>query len=56
MGGGADTNFTKGEGIFDYYKSEIKSLYELGEYIRDALIGAMQSIDWDSIYEKARNF
>lgn len=56
VGGGADTNFTKGEGIFDYYKSEIKSLYELGEYIRDALIGAMQSIDWDSIYEKARNF
>jgi hypothetical protein len=55
-GGGTDTNFTKGEGIFDYYKSEIKSLYELGEYIRDALIGAMQSIDWDSIYEKARNF
>jgi hypothetical protein len=56
VGGGTDTNFTKGEGIFDYYKSEIKSLYELGEYIRDALIGAMQSIDWDSIYEKARNF
>lgn len=55
-GGGTDTNFTKGEGIFDYYKSEIKSLYDLGEYIRDALIGAMQSIDWDSIYEKARNF
>ena len=55
-GGGTDTNFTKGEGIFDYYKSEIKSLYELGEYIRDALIGAMQSIDWDSIYEKAQNF
>lgn len=55
-GSGTDTNFTKGEGIFDYYKSEIKSLYELGEYIRDALIGAMQSIDWDSIYEKARNF
>ena len=42
--------------IFKDFESNIKNLYQLGEYIRDALIGAMQSIDWDSIYEKARGF
>lgn len=28
----------------------------VGECIRDELIGAMESIDWDSIYQKASNF
>ena len=42
--------------IFKDFESNIKNLYQLGEYIRDALIGAMQSIGWDSIYEKARGF
>ena len=42
--------------IWKDFESNIKDLYQLGEYIRDALIGAMESIDWDSVYEKARNF
>lgn len=44
------------ESIFDYYKSTIDDLEELGEYISSALTSAMLNIDWDSIYEKARNF
>ncbi len=57
-GGAGDIGqFVKtGESIFEEFKSEIDSLYELGTYIRDALIGAMESIDWESVYEKARNF
>lgn len=42
--------------IFEEFESEIDSLYELGEYIGDALIESMQSIDWDSVYEQAREF
>lgn len=42
--------------IFEEFESEIDSLYELGEYIGEALIKSMQSIDWDSVYEQAREF
>lgn len=42
--------------IFEEFESEIDSLYELGEYIGDALIESMQSIDWDSVYEQAEGF
>ena len=54
--GGAKGSLVKTDTIFDKYKSDIDSLYELGEYIGDALSKAMESIDWDSVYEKARNF
>ena len=64
-GSGSDAGGTSGAGggklvqtdtIWKDFESNIKDLYQLGEYIRDALIGAMESIDWDSVYEKARNF
>ena len=55
-GGAGGGQWTKTETIWEDYKSEIDSLYELGEYIGNALIAAMQSIDWDAVYEKARNF
>lgn len=64
-GGGAGTagagagdigEWKKGESLFEKYKSDIDSLYELGEYIGNALIGAMQGIDWDRVYSKAGNF
>lgn len=51
--GGAEVAIKKTEGMFESF---IDDLYGLGEYIRDALIGAMESIDWDSVYEKARGF
>lgn len=54
-GGGAG-GLVKTDTIWKDFESNIKDLYQLGEYIRDALIGAMESIDWDSVYEKARNF
>lgn len=57
-GGGAagDGKWTQGNSIIKQFESEIDSLYKLGQYIGDALSEAMESIDWDSIYEKARNF
>ena len=38
------------------FESEIDTLRELGEYIGDALADALESIDWDKVYEKARKF
>lgn len=56
-GGGAGSGgLVKTDTIWKDFESNIKDLYQLGEYIRDTLIGAMESIDWDSVYEKARNF
>ena len=54
-GGNSDvtTQLKQTTGLFE---SEIDNLYELGEKIRDALIRAMDNIDWDSIYKKAANF
>ena len=42
--------------IFKDYESSINDLFTLGRTISDTLTSAMQSIDWDSIYEKARGF
>ena len=59
--GGADANGLGGQwvetdSLLDKYKSDIDSLYELGEYIGKALTDAMNNIDWEKVYEKARNF
>lgn len=54
--GGSGGQWVKQDSIFDDYKSSIDSLYGLGEYIGNALKGAMDSIKWDEIYEKARGF
>lgn len=48
--------WVKGEGLLEKYESEIDSLYELGEYIGKVLTDAMNSIDWEKVYEGARNF
>lgn len=55
-GGGASGGLVQVDTIFKDYESQIRSLRELGSYISDALSDAMESIDWDSIYSKARNF
>ena len=55
-GDGLDGNLVKVDTIFKDYESEINSLYELGEYIGNALTNAMNSIDWDKVYAGARNF
>ena len=58
-GGGAGSandvtaSIKKTKGLFE---SEIDNLFELGEYISKTLQNAMDNIDWNSIYEKARGF
>ena len=53
---GSGGQWTKQDSIFEDYKSSIDSLYGLGEYIGNALKGAMDDIKWNEIYEKARGF
>ena len=55
-GGATGGQWVEQDSLFKEFESEIDTLYELGETIRDALIGAMESIDWKSVYEKARGF
>ena len=55
-GTGADFQIEKMKSWFEEYKSSIQTLYGLGKYISDALSDAMESINWDDIYKKARNF
>lgn len=54
--GGGGGKWVPGESILKKFESEIDSLYELGAYIGKTLTDAMNSIDWDAIYGKARNF
>ena len=56
---GAEANggrWTERESIWKNFTSDIDSLFKLGRYISDTLASAMESIDWDAIYEKARGF
>lgn len=48
---GAALKRTKG-----LFESNIDSLLELGRYISDTLSKALESINWEKIYEKARNW
>lgn len=47
--------WVKDEALLDY-ESELDTLYKLGTYIGETLSKAMESIDWDSVYQSARNF
>lgn len=55
-GGTLGGNWIQGDSLLKQYESEIDTLYKLGEYIGKTLTDAMDSIDWESVYEKARNF
>lgn len=56
-GSGADGgNWIQNESLWEKYTSSIDSLQGIGNYIRDTLIKAMESIDWESVYEKTRGF
>lgn len=48
--------WTETESIFEEFESKIDNLFELGNYVRDSLISVMDSIDWETVYEKARGF
>lgn len=57
VGGISDVgDWVRTDGILDEFKSEIDSLYELGEYINQVLTDTLKGIDWESIYENARGF
>ena len=53
---GAQGQIVPAETIFKDYESNIKNLEQLGNKIRDSLIGALDSIQWENVFEKARNF
>lgn len=54
IGGGSTPVVTGGE--FTVPESPVKDWFDLGRTISDALAKMLESIDWASIYEKARNF
>jgi phage-related protein len=53
---GYQANLVKTDSLLQKYESEIDTLRKLGKYIGDTLSDAMESINWDAVYEKARNF
>lgn len=55
-GGASGGKLVKTDTIFKNYESDIKNLKQLGKAISKALSDAMESINWDKIYSKARNF
>lgn len=54
--GASGGEWVQTESLWEKYTSSIDSLYKLGDYIGKTLTDAMNSIDWDSVYESARNF
>jgi hypothetical protein len=48
--------WTKTDSILKDYESQLDTLYKLGEEIGKTLTDAMKKIDWDSIYEGAKDF
>ena len=63
-GGGSldDYEYTQTDGLFNVkeiketYESEIDSLYELGEYISTTISNGLRDIDWQKVYQGAKNF
>lgn len=53
---GADFQLVRTDNLIEKYKSDINNLYDLGAYIRDTLSDALGKIEWDKVYEKARDF
>lgn len=56
LGNADGGKWVQAESLWEKYTSSIDTLYKLGEYIGDTLTRAMESIDWNKVYEKARNF
>lgn len=54
--GGLTTKMEASDGILKAYESNIKTLYQLGSHISGTIADSLNSIDWNSVYEKARNF
>ena len=54
--GGLSTTMKRNEAMIEAYKSSIKTLEELGDYIGDTLTNTMNRIDWKKVYSGAKNF
>ena len=54
-GGGGDVGFSVKDTV-GLFESEIDNLEDLGKYISQAIGNALGNIDWEKVYEKARNF
>ena len=52
----ATSNLTRTNGLIEKYKSSISSLGELGSHIGRAITNSLNSINWDRIYQSAKNF
>lgn len=53
-GGGANAgDWVQTDRMFD---SWVKNFRDLGNLVRDAIIGALDSIDWEKVYQTASNF
>lgn len=52
-GGGAKFNIVETESAF---KSQIDTLYKLGEYIGDTITKGLNDIKWDKVYQGAKDF
>ena len=53
---GADFMVQQSRSWLEEYKSNIQSLYGLGKEISGKLADALESIEWDVVFRKARNF
>lgn len=51
-----DGKWTQAESILKEFESNIDNLFELGKHINVTLTNALRNIDWESVYEGARNF
>lgn len=48
--------WAKVDSIFKDYESGLDSLYKLGDYIGKTITDSLNGIDWEGVYESARNF
>lgn len=53
---GSNGEWMRTDKIVEGYISGIKQLETLGQYISNSLTTAMKSIDWNSVYNSAKNF
>lgn len=54
--GGLTTKITRNDTLIEAYKSNIKTLEQLGDYIQSTLSNTIERINWDKVYKKAENF
>lgn len=59
--GGSESSASGGqwvqtESILEGFESELDNLYKLGDYISESLTKTLNNINWDNVYQGAKNF